>query len=75
VQANGSLGLTPNLIPLKQFTSQCLLIELRNGNWGYISSTELDKQAYDPNKVFQIKTQVFDRNLNSMGELLKDAIK
>ncbi len=75
MQYTGSLGLTPDLIPIKQYTSQTVLVELRNGNWGYVSSSELDKQPFDPNKVFQFETQVFDKNLDTIGDLLKAALK
>ena len=74
-QYNGSLGFTPDLIPIKQFTSQTLLVELRNGNWAYVSSSELDKEPFDPNKVFKLQAQVFDKNLDTIGDLLKAALK
>jgi hypothetical protein len=63
--------LLPNLVSLQQFTSYTILVELRNGNWGVVSAAEIDKQAFDPNKSCQLKTLVFDRNLDTIGDLLK----
>lgn len=74
-QSTGTLGLSPNVIPLKQFSSYTILAELRNGNWASISAEEIDKQTYDPNKVFQLKAHVFDKNLDTIGDLLKEALK
>jgi hypothetical protein len=74
-QITGTLGLTPNLIPIKQYTSQTLLVELRNGNWGFVNAGEIDKELFDPNKVFRLHTQLFDKNLDTIGDLLNTAIK
>ncbi len=69
----GSLGLTPSVLPLKQFASQSIIVELRNGNFGVVTREELDKQNLDPTKLCQLKVKVLDKNLNTIGELLKTA--
>ncbi len=72
-QIQGTLGLSPNMITLKQFASYSILVELRNGDFGLVTSEEIDHQALDGNKACQLKTKVIDRNLGTIGELLKDS--
>ncbi len=74
-QVNGSLGLIPNFITLQQFSSYTILIELRNGNWGSVNSEEIDKQNFEPNKTYLLNTIVFDKNLDTIGDLLKSGVK
>jgi hypothetical protein len=74
-QINGTLGLSPNFITIQQFSSYSILVELRNGNWGVVSAEEIDKQAFAPNKTFQFNTLMFDKNLDTIGNLLKAGIK
>jgi hypothetical protein len=74
-QYNGTLGLAPNVLSLKQFTGQRLLVELRNGNWGFISTQDLDEMNHEPNKVFVLRTQLFDKNLDTIGDLLGKVLK
>ncbi len=69
-QSAGTLGLLPNLITLQQYSSYSILVELRNGDYGFISSEEIDKQIFEPNKTFQFNALVFDKNLDTIGSLL-----
>lgn len=69
-QSVGTLGLLPNIISLQQYSSYSILVELRNGDYGFISAEEIDKQIFEPNKTFQFNTLVFDKNLDTIGSLL-----
>ena len=73
-ETSSTLGLFPTAIDMKQFSYYSILVELRNGNWGLISAEEIDKQVIEPNKTHRLKTLVFDKNLNTIGELLKNAL-
>ncbi|MCW3083241.1 MAG: hypothetical protein JWP12_607 [Bacteroidetes bacterium] len=70
-QIPGTLGLSPNMLTLKQFASYSILVELRNGDFGLVTSEEIDRQAADGSKTYQLKTKVIDKNLDTVGELLK----
>lgn len=74
-QLGGTFGLSPNIVFISQFASYSLLVELRNGSWGYVSAEEIDKYNFEPNKVFAFNTEVFDKNLSTIGELLKNVVK
>lgn len=72
---NGTLGLFPNPVRLRQFSSYSILVELRNGSWGAVSPEEIDKCTLEPNKVFQLNTRVMDKNLDTIGDLLKSGTR
>lgn len=71
----GTLGLLPNTINLQQFAGYKLLVQMRNGDWGSVSSEELDKQNFEANVPLSLKTEVFDKNLGTIGELLQSILK
>lgn len=74
-QITGNLGLAPTLLLLRQFAGFTLLVQMRNGNWGTVSAEEIDKQNIESGKVYKLKTQVFDKNLETIGNLLKSGVK
>lgn len=74
-QTNGTLGLMPNDISIPQFSSFSLLLELRGGNWAVVTASEIDKETYDPAKTYEFKATVFDKNLDVIGDLLKNLKK
>ncbi len=72
-QMNGTLGLAPSILSLRQFSSYLILVELRNGNFGFVTSNEIDRQAMQTDKTCQFKVKVLDKNLDTIGNLLKQA--
>ncbi|MGZ4035942.1 MAG: hypothetical protein ACXVP4_13855, partial [Bacteroidia bacterium] len=62
-----------NLIALQQFSSCSIIVEIRNGNFGTVTSGEIDKQTFEPNKTYEMKVNVFDKNLDTIGDLLKSS--
>lgn len=70
-QFNGNLGITADRVQVKQFASQSLVVEMRNGDIGVVSSEEIDKQKINPGVPCKLRVQVLDKNLNTIGSLLK----
>lgn len=71
----GTLGLVPNTLSLQQSAGYKILVQLRNGDWGSVSAEELDKQNFGTTKSLLLKTEVFDKNLGTIGELLQSIFK
>lgn len=69
-QVNGTLGIAPNRVPVKQFASCLIFVELRNGNLGFVGTEEIDKKIIEPNKTCEFKVKVFDKNLSTIGDLM-----
>lgn len=74
-QVSGSLGLAPTPLLLRQFAGISIMVQLRNGNWGTVSAEEIDRQTIESGKVYRLKTQIFDKNLETIGSLLKSGVK
>ncbi len=72
-QMTGTLGLAPNLIPISQYSSNLVFVQLRNGDFGLVTSNEIDRQPIQPLQTCQYKVKVFDKNLDTIGNLLKAA--
>ena len=74
-QIAGTLGLAPNSLVLKQFSNYLMLVELRNGNIGLVTNAEIDKQQLSTtsSQPLQFQVKVFDKNLDTIGNLLKEA--
>lgn len=73
-QASAALGLIPTPLNIKQFSNYTIMVELRNGGWGCVSSEEIDSKMFEPTKIYSFKTEVLDKNLDNIGKLLKLAI-
>ncbi|MBL7930605.1 MAG: hypothetical protein JNL60_01815, partial [Bacteroidia bacterium] len=73
-QVNGTLGITPISLNLKQFSSYTIMVELRNGDWGFVSPEEIDSKMFEPNETQVFKTKVLDKNLDTIGTLFKSVI-
>ncbi|MFY9310560.1 MAG: leucine-rich repeat domain-containing protein [Bacteroidia bacterium] len=72
-QVSGTLGLAPNRLALKQYSSYLVFVELRNGNLGVVTTEEIDSKIFDPTKTTELKVKVFDKNLSTMGDLMSAA--
>lgn len=46
-------------------------MELRNGDFGVVSSDELDSQLGEPNKVCRLKVTITDKNLGTVGDVIR----
>jgi hypothetical protein len=68
-QTAGTLGLLPNPVAIRQFSPYILLLELRNGNFGVVTSEEIEKKAIDTKNAIQLKAKIYDKNLNTVGEV------
>lgn len=67
----GSLGLSPSVMILKPYSSYSIIVELRNGDFGLVTSAEIDSHTLEANKSYSFKTIVVDKNLGTIGDLLK----
>jgi Leucine-rich repeat (LRR) protein len=70
-QYQGALGISNDAISIKQFASYSIIVELRNGNFGVVTSSEIDKLKIQNNQPCPLKVKVVDKNLSTVGELLK----
>ncbi|PBQ34652.1 hypothetical protein CNR22_23710 [Sphingobacteriaceae bacterium] len=71
----GTLGLLPNTLSLQQFAGYKIIIQMRNGDWGAVDTEEIDKQNFESSETLLFKTQVFDKNLDTIGDLLQSSLK
>jgi hypothetical protein len=69
----GSLGITPSIISILPHSSYSIIVQLRNGDFGTVNIEDTNKVSFEPNKIIPMKVKVFDKNLNTTGELLKAA--
>lgn len=74
-QYSGTLGLYPTTIALRQYSNFTILVEIRNGNWASVNAEEIDRLNIVPGANYQIKAQVFDKNLDNIGALLQSGLK
>lgn len=70
-QYNGNLGTSSDRLPVKQFASQSIVVQMRNGDFGVVNSEEIDKQKIAPGVPCRLRVQVLDRNLNTTESLIK----
>lgn len=73
LQYTGSLGVTPETLFLKQFASNTIIVELRNGDFGVVSSKQIDTLKILPDQTYDLEVTVFDKNLDTIETLLKAA--
>lgn len=73
VQNNGTLGIGPNRVVLKQFSNYVLIVELRNGNFGVVGAKEIDSKELFSNNLQYFRVKLFDKNLDTLGDCLKEA--
>jgi hypothetical protein len=67
----GSLGMSSTLLPVRQYSSELLIVQLRNGNYGVVSADEIDKQDLSSTASCQLKVKLLDKNLDDIGALLR----
>jgi len=72
-QYQGMAGLSATQIVVKQYANYSIIVELRNGDYGVISDNEINAIKIEPYKIYQLKTKVVDKNLETIGELMKIA--
>lgn len=70
----GSLGLTPENITPIQFSSNIIIVELRNGNFGVVSSADIDKLPALTSQPVSLPTSVLNKNLDDIGSCLNEAL-
>jgi hypothetical protein len=68
-----SFGIAPDVFFLKQFASNTIIVELRNGNFGVVGSKQIDALKLQPNTTYQLEAIPFDKNLDTIETLLKAA--
>jgi hypothetical protein len=69
----GSLGITPSIISILPHASYSIIVQMRNGDFGTVNIEDTNKVSFEPNKVIPMNVKVLDKNLNTIGELLKAA--
>ncbi|MDQ3190575.1 MAG: leucine-rich repeat domain-containing protein [Bacteroidota bacterium] len=73
-QINNNSG-DASIFPIIQNSNYTLIVLLRNGNFGTVSSAEIDIQNILPGNPIIFRVKMFDKNLNTMEELLKAGLK
>jgi len=71
--APGNLGISPESIMIKQFSSCVLFVELRTGNIGIVTSSEIDKLKITGSQTYSLKTIILNKNLDDIGACMKQA--
>ncbi|MBI2268953.1 MAG: leucine-rich repeat domain-containing protein [Bacteroidetes bacterium] len=71
-QSEGGLGLSPNNIIFWQNANNVIIVELRNGTLGIVSTSEINsKKIPVKSELLELKTKVLDKNLDTMADIFK----